>query len=153
MNTKRNLFILFVIVAQALAACGTTIQEAPASAPTAAPPPTPTSTVTSEPADPVTIVQSFFKAFNDGDVDATMAFVAGDIQCRGHCYMNGKEAFRSFIQAGITGGDQIEISNLRVSEDKVTYNYKISRSGVVTVNAVDAVIQLRDGKIILFELN
>ena len=67
--------------------------------------------------------------------------------------MNGKEAFRSFIQAGITGGDQIEISNLRASEDKVTYNYKRSRSGVVTVYAVDAVIQLRDGKIILFELN
>jgi hypothetical protein len=72
MNTKRNLFIVFVIVAQALAACGTTIQEAPASAPTAAPPPTPTSTVAPEPADPVMIVQSFFKAFNDGDVDATM---------------------------------------------------------------------------------
>ena len=153
MNIKRNLFILFVILTQVLAACGTTVTETPATAPTTLPPPTSTSTVTPEPVDRATIVQSFFKAFNDGDVDATMAFVADDIQCRGHCYINGKDAFRSFIQAGITGGDQIEISNLRVSEDKITYNYKIFRAGVVTVNAVDGVIQLKDGKIILFELN
>lgn len=153
MHTKRNLFILFLILAQALAACGTVVQQAPALGPTTAPSPAPTSTVTPEPPDPTKIVQDFFTAFNDGDVDATMAFVADDIKCRGHCYITGKEAFRSFIQGGIDGGDQIEISDLRVSEDKVTYNYKIYRSGALTVNAVDAVIQLKDGKIILFELN
>ncbi len=97
-------------------------------------------------------MQSFYKAFNDGDIDATMAFVADDIKCRGHCYITGKEAFRSFIHGGINGGDQIEISDLRVSEDKVIHNYEVYRSGVLTARGVDAVLQIRDGKIILFEI-
>jgi hypothetical protein len=97
-NTKRNFFILFVIVAQVMVACGTAARDVPTSVPTTAPPSTPTATITPEPADPAAIVQSFYQAYNEGDVEAALTFVADDIKCRGHCYLKGKESFRSFIE-------------------------------------------------------
>lgn len=153
MNTKRSLYIFFVILAQALAACGTAAPEVPTSVPTTAPPLTPTSTVTPESADPTAVVQSFYKAYNDGEVEAALAFIADDINCRGHCYLNGKEAFRSFIEGDMNSGAQIEISDLRVSQDKVIFNYKLYKSGSLSATGVDAAMQIKDGRIILFEIN
>jgi len=153
MNIKRNHFILFVILAQALAACGTAAPQSPASVPTTAPPLAPTPTVTPEPADPAAIVQSFYKAYNEGDVKAAMALIVDDIKCRGHCYLNGKESFQSFIEGDMNSGAQIEISGLKVSQDKVVFNYKLYKSGSLSATGVDAVMQIKDSKIIFFEIN
>ena len=153
MNTKRNLFILFVILTPLLAACEGAASAEPISVSTTAPLLTPTSTFTPEPADPTAVVQSFYKAYNDGDVEAALAFIADDIKCRGHCYLNGKEAFRSFIEGDMNSGAQIEISDLRVSPDNVVFNYKLYKSGSLSATGVDAVMQIKDGKIILFEIN
>ena len=144
MKTRDKLIILFVFLAQVLAACGSAEPEAE---PTIRPP-----ALTPESVDPATVVQRFFQAYNNGDIEAVMALVADDIKCRGHCYMTGKEEFQSFLQAGIDSGDQIEISDLRVSANKVTFNYKLYKSGSLSATGVDAVMEIDDGKIIYYEI-
>ena len=151
MNTKDTLFILCVILAQALAACGTTAPTAPASEPTAAPP---VPTATPEPVDPAAIAQEFYKATNAGDLEAAMALVAEDVKCRGGCYLTGKEAFRSYILGSINlgNGGQVELSDLQVEGDKVTYRWEAyNKDGSFVASGVEA-LQIQDGKIILMEI-
>jgi hypothetical protein len=145
MNIKHKIFFLYLLLSLTLVSCGTT-------------PPATTGRDASQPgltvdSDPAAVVQNFYAAYNDGDIEAAMAFVADDVQCRGHCYLNGKDAYRAFVQEGMEAGDQIEISDLRVTDDKVVFNYVIERSGTVSARGVDAVMQIRDGLIVLFEIN
>src|SRR4030095_9054004 len=94
MNTKRILFILFVILAQVLAACGTAATPvAPASESTLAPTSASVPTATPEPADPAEIVQGFWAAMEAGDVESAMTFLAEDAKCRGACYFSSPESF------------------------------------------------------------
>jgi ketosteroid isomerase-like protein len=102
------------------------------------------------PSDPASIAQYFYKAINTGDLEAAMALVADDIQCRGDCYINGISSFRSFIQASINTG-LTEISDLQVEGDTVTYNWTgLSKAGFVQARGVET-LQIKDGKIILME--
>ena len=131
MNTKRILFILFVMLAQVLAACG-----APA---------------TPEPADPAAIAQNFYKALNDGDIEAVMAFVAEDVKCRGGCYLTGKDRYRLYIQADIDRGWRYEIKDLKVEGDRVTYTVDVySNAGLFQITLVET-LQIKDGLIILIQ--
>jgi len=128
MNIKNMLFILCVILAQTLAACGA---EAPA--------------------DPAAIAQNFYKAVNEGDIDAAMALVADDIKCRGSCYITGIESLRAYIQGGINANGKTEISALKVEGDTVTYNWMAySKEGFLEARGVET-LQIKDGKIILME--
>ena len=61
--------------------------------------------------------------------------------------------FISFIESDMKNGAQIEISDLRVSEDKVAFNYKLYKSGSLSATGVDSVMQTKEGKIVLFEIN
>jgi len=147
MNTKRILFISFIIMAEALAACGTA--ATPVAEPTTAPPPAPTATPV--PADPAAIVQSYYRAYNAGDLEALMALVAEDVKCRGGCYLTGKDRFRFLIQGDITTGTQYEISDLKVEGDKVTYTVGVySNAGFLQFSGVET-MQIKDGLIILIE--
>jgi hypothetical protein len=152
MNTKRYLFILFVILAQALAACGTVATPAaPASEPTLAPTAAPAPTATPEPVDPTQVVQGFWSAIESGDVDAALDFVAEDAQCRGACYITGKDSLRFYLQGIIKAGLVTEISDLTVKGDTVTYLYKVFRNGqFVEESAEGESMQVVDGKIILW---
>ena len=104
-------------------------------------------------AEPVAIVEGFFDAYNSGDLDAAMAFVDAGIQCRGHCYLDGAEAFRSFIGPGAEAGDQITVTDLRVDGNAVTFNYEIVSGGIVTARGVDAVMRVENGLIVYYEIN
>ena len=149
MNTKYILFILFVILAQALAACAT--PAAPVVEPTSAPAPTSAPTATPEPADPAEVVQGFWSAMKTGDVDAAMTFVAEDAKCKGSCYFSGKQAFQSYLLGMQKSGDTTEIGELKVEGDTVTYNYKVFRDGFVKEdNAEGESMQVQAGKIILW---
>jgi hypothetical protein len=152
MKTKYMLLILFVILAQALAACGTATPAAPASEPTAAPP---VPTATPEPIDPAAIAHEFYKATNAGDLEAAMALVAEDVKCRGGCYLTGKESFRSYIQGSINiggGGGRVELSDLKVEGNKVTYRWEAyNKDGSFVASGVET-LQIKDGKIILVEI-
>lgn len=149
MNTKRLLFILFVILAQILAACGTAAPAAPTSEPTIAPPPAPTATP--EPADPAEVVQGFWAAMEAKDIEAAMAFVAEDAKCRGACYFSGTNSFNAYLQGRINAGLVTQISDVKVEGDTVTYLYKVFRNGIeVEENAEGESMQVLDGKIILW---
>ena len=149
MNTNRILFILFVILAQALVACGTTAPAAPTAEPTTVPPPAPTATP--EPIDPTEVVQGFWAAMAAEDVDAAMTFVAEDVKCRGVCYFSGRDSFNAYLQGIIKAGLVTEISDVTVEGDTVTYLYKVLRNGfVVEESAERESMQVLDGKIILW---
>jgi len=68
MNTKSKYLFLFVLLASILAACS-------APAPIAVP----------ASVDPAEVAQGFWDAMNAQNIDAAMAFVADDVQCRGGC--------------------------------------------------------------------
>ena len=140
MNTKRLLstvMLLLVTASLLLAACAPAAPATPAAA------------------DPTAIAQEFYKATNAGDIEAAMALVAEDVKCRGGCYLTGKEAFRSFIQGSINlgRGGHVELSDLQVEGDKVTYYWKAyNKDGNLSASGVEA-LQIRDGLIILMETN
>jgi ketosteroid isomerase-like protein len=104
--------------------------------------------------DPAAIAQEFYKATNAGDLEAAMALVAEDVKCRGSCYLNGKESFRSFIQGSINiggGGGRVELSDLNVDGDKVTYTWEaFSKDGFFQARGVET-LQIQDGLIVLME--
>jgi hypothetical protein len=136
MKPKIICVLLITILIQGLSACG--------SASTAA--------ILPEAASADKVVQSFYQAMNDGDLESAMTFVADDIECRGHCYLTGKDSFQTFIQGNIDHNDQFEISELRVNGDQVTFNYIIHRGDSVFARGVDSVMQVQDGQIIYFEI-
>ena len=130
MKTKNVLFILFITlcVAQTLSACGI-----------------------STPADPAAIAQDFYTAVNAGDMDAAMVLVSEDVQCRGACYLNGIESFKSYIQGGINANGKTEISDLKVEGDTVTYNWiAYTKEGFEDAHGTET-LHIKDGKIILME--
>ena len=132
MHTNR--LRLAALLALILAACG------PSASPSA------------EALDPAAVVQGFYDAYNAGDLEAAMAFVDEQIQCRGHCYLTGAESFRAFIQPGMQAGDQITISDLRVEGNQVTFDYVVNSGGLVSARGMDAVIRIEDGLIVYFEI-
>lgn len=79
------------------------------------------------------------------------SLVASDIQCRGNCYLNSKQSFQSFIQGSINVGGRVDISDLTVEGDKVTYNWTAySDAGFFQARGVET-LQIKDGKIILMQ--
>jgi DNA-binding beta-propeller fold protein YncE len=162
MNTKRMLFILFITlcVAQALAACGTAVPTAPASEPTTALPVSTAESLvaaTAEPAiivkmtDPAAVARDFYKALNAGNIETAMALVSEDVKCRGACYLNGKTSFRSFMQGGINMGGRVELNDLQVDGDKVSYNWTAYNTDDVPVALGTESLQIQNGLIILME--
>ena len=151
MNTKYVLLILIVILAQALAACGSAAPTAPVSEPTLAPA---VPTAMPEPVDPAAIAQDFYKAVNAGDIESAMALVAEDVKCRVGCYITGKEAFRSFIQGSINigGGGRVDISDLQVEGEKVTYRWEAYNQDGSFVASGGESLQIKNGHIILMEI-
>ena len=106
---------------------------------------------TEKPSGPDAIAQNFNQAMNNGDIDAAMVLVADDVKCRGECYFTGKDLFRAFIQSGIDRGGRIDISDLKVDGDKVTYNWKAYSDAGFFQAAGTETIQIKDGLIIQME--
>ena len=142
MKSKLIYFVICTILMQGLIACANTSTITPIIA-TAAP----------EFVSPDEIVQDFYQAMNDGDIETAISFAGNDIECRGHCYITGKDAFQTFIQGNVDHNDRFEISELRVDGNKVTFNYVIYRANSVLARGIDSVMQIQDGKIIYFEIN
>lgn len=131
--------VSFLIIIQGLSACAGIS--------------TTTAMTTPEVASPEKIVQDFYQAIDDGDLETAMTFIADNIECRGHCYITGKDSFQTFIQGNIDHNDQFEINDLKVTGDKVTFSYIIHRADTVLTRGMDSVMQVQDGRIIYFEIN
>jgi hypothetical protein len=151
MNAKHILFILIVtlFVSQVLAACGAPATPLAVTSEPTTPPPAPTATP--EPVDPAAIAQSFYQAYNAGDLESLMALVAEDIKVRGGMVVTGKDRFQFVMQADLKQGFQAEISDLKVEGDRATYNVTVyNNAGSVLITGVET-LQVKDGLIILFE--
>ena len=147
MNTKPSLFVLFVILAQVLAACGS-----PAPATEVAPEPTLAPTSVPEPVqpDPVVVVQEFIAAVNVNDIEAAMALVAEDARWRGSPTLTGKDRIRDYLKGGVDAGFTTEISDLRATRGRVTFTWSASRNDVVQASGEDTYI-VENGLITAFE--
>jgi hypothetical protein len=101
---------------------------------------------------PADIVQGFYAAVNAGDLEAALLLVSDDAQCRGHCYLDGKAAFRPFVQATIEDGSRFVLSNLRVSGELVGFDYLLYQGGRVSARGVDCEMRVVDGRITHYEI-
>ena len=101
--------------------------------------------------DPAAVVQSFWNAMAEGNLDAALTLVAEDAKCRGACYITGKASLHSFFQGYVDAGLVTEISDIAVDGDMVKYSYKVFREGLlVEEGAEPESMQVSDGKIILW---
>jgi len=117
MKTKLLLLCALALYAIALGAC-------------AAPPPTATPV---PPPDPASLIKSLSDALNAGNVDAVMAFFADDATqtqtpppSGTSGVRTGKEQIRGFFQGMIADKFSGELSNLKVTGDKITYTSTFS---------------------------
>lgn len=142
--------ILLVLLVGLISGCTTPAPTVtPVPGPTL-PPPTPT--IAESQADPAEVVQGFWEAMDAQDIDAAMTFIADDVQLRGRGYMNGKEALLSFIQGRLQTGYVVEIQDLKVDGDTVSYLVDYySKEGIAYDQDVPETMRIQDGKIIYWE--
>lgn len=145
MNIKHTFFTLFIILAQALAACGNVVTQA-----------TPTSTVvptpTADPQSSAKIVQAFWDAMQAGDLDTAMSYVADDIECRGFCHFSGKGTFQTYMQGYLDAGFLTTISEVKAVGSIVTYSWEVYRNGnFLRGGDHDEMMEIEDGKIVYWE--
>ena len=132
MNTKHLLSILFVTlcVAQALVACGTAAPAAP----------TP---------EPITVVEGFYDALNDRDINRVMFHFADDalqIDAFGNRF-EGAEAIRSTLQSAINDAVTVTIKDATDTNGRVVYTYDVYVGGAYAAT-VEGLTVVSDGKII-----
>jgi len=97
------------------------------------------------------IVQRFWDAVNSQDFETAMSLVTDNIKCRGTLYMTGKDSFQTYIESTYKGtGRTYEISNLVVSGDTVTYDWRAYRDGAFQAGGTGEAMIVSDGKIVQF---
>jgi limonene-1,2-epoxide hydrolase len=150
---KFTLFVLLVV--GLISGCAAPVPTAtPTAAPTSTLPSPTLASPTVSVVDPAAVVQGFWDALKAQDLDAAMTFVADDIQCRGMCYLNGKESLRFFLQGRLETGIVFEIHDLQVEGDTVNYLYdEFSPAGFLGNSDVEETMRVQDGKIVYWEAN
>jgi ketosteroid isomerase-like protein len=147
MNTKRYFFVLFVILAQVLAACGS---PAPATESPTEPTLVPTSVPEPVGPDPIAVVQDFYAALKVNDVDAAMALVAEEARWRGTPTLTGKDRIREYLQGGIDAGFTTEISDLRATKGRVTFTSEAYKNSLAQASGEET-YTVENGLITSFE--
>jgi hypothetical protein len=126
MNTKSYLFILFVALAQILAAC----------APAASTP------------EPISVLQGYFDALEAKDIDKVMTYWAEDaVYSDGSWRQSGHEEIRAGQLAAIKDSVTVEVSNVSDTNGRLVYDYKVFVGGAPWSTGTGLTI-IKDGKII-----
>lgn len=105
--------------------------------------------VTQAEANPVSVVQSFYGAIKDKQLETAMSYVADDalfINPTGT--YNGKEEVRSNISALIDGNFVFELRDLVNDDGKVTYGYTLFIDGENVEEGDNGVTIVKDGKVV-----
>lgn len=145
MNIRTPLIILVLIIAQVIAACGSTLSAA-------APEPTVMPTPTTDPRQAAKIVLAFWDAMAAGDLETAMAYVGDEVVCAGFCYFKGRETFRTYLQGYLDGGYSTKISDVRNVGSLVTYSWEVYRNGnFLRSGDSDEIMHVEDGKIVYWE--
>lgn len=106
-------------------------------------------------ADPAEVVQGFWEAMNARDLEGALTFMAEDVQCRGACYLNSKEAVQSLIQGmfKLVLVAEVKIHDLQVEGDTVNYLIDWYRNdGGQKASNIKEVMRVQNGRIIYWEL-
>lgn len=155
MNPKRYFLSWMVMIALLLAACNSgatpaTPEATPAEQVAATDEPAAVPTPTPAAPDPITVVQSFFAALNDNDLDAAVALLADDVRWRGVPTLSGKSSVQIALLADINSAVTNEISDLRVTRGRVTYTIAYFRNGALEIRGEDTAT-VQDGLITIIE--
>jgi hypothetical protein len=146
MNIRAALFLLFIVLAQLLAACGTGGLFSAGSTPTAMPTPT------TDPLQSAKVVQAFWDALEAGDVETALVYLDEDAVCAGNCYFKGKATFQTYLQGYLAGGFITKISDVKNVGSIVTYSWAVYRNGIfVQSGDGDEIMHVEDGKIVYWE--
>jgi len=101
---------------------------------------------------PEEVVQGFWDAVNNQDFATAMSLVSDDIICRGTVYMTGKVSFQTYIESSHKGtGRTLEISNLVVEGDTVTYDWRGYDDGFFQLGGTGESMTIENGVIVLFQ--
>ena len=138
---KTRLFILIAMVVLVMAACGP-------SAPSAVAPVAGT--------EPAAVAQVIHTAMNAQNLEAAMALIADDAVFKNTppsgATLTGKDAIRVWVQRQVDTKTIGEISDLKVTGDRVTFNAKATRGGAPLAGGPAAII-IKNGKITLWDFN
>jgi len=100
--------------------------------------------------EPVAVIEAFYEALNEGDLDTAMSFVADDATfIRSAAYI-GKADISDFYQESLDLGFQAELSDLRADGDKVSWMEKLTIGGGRFEVQLEAIV--RDGLIVLLTI-
>ncbi len=147
MNIKLKPLLLFIILAQILAACATNLVPA-TSAPVAV------ATPTNDPFTSAKVVKAFWDALEIGDVDASLSYVSDDIACRGTIYLTGKIPFKAYLEGYLAGGYTTKVSNLKTIGSIVRFTWEWYKNGLfVRGGTEDEMMEVEDGKIVYWQSN
>jgi len=96
--------------------------------------------------DPLAVIRAFHDAQNAKNVTAAMALVADDAVFKNappsSATLTGKDQIRTWLQGQVDRNNQVEVSNLQVSGDKVTWDSKVTRGGSqIATSSVEAIVQ------------
>jgi ketosteroid isomerase-like protein len=101
---------------------------------------------------PEEVVQGFWDAVNNQDFATAMSLVSDDIICRGTVYMTGKVSFQTYIESSHKGtGRTLEISNLVVEGNTVTYDWRGYDDGFFQLGGTGESMTIENGVIVLFQ--
>jgi len=102
-------------------------------------------------ANPADVVQGFWEAVNSQNFETAMSLVADDIKCQGTLYTTGKDRFQIYVESTYKGtGRTYEISNVVVSGDIVTYDWRAYRDGAFQAGGAGESMTVENGVIVQF---
>jgi len=104
--------------------------------------------------EPVAVIEAFYEALDDGDLDTAMGFVADDVSFTVQGAPNtityaGKAQVRDRLQQVVDRNTQHELSDLTLEGDIVTWTLRATSTLGVSTGVDEAVVQ--SGKIVSFQ--
>ena len=97
--------------------------------------------------DPVSVIEAFHEALNNGDLDAAMSFVADDAKFITDTLYTGKAEVRGFYERVLGSDPHYELSDFKLEGDTVTWIAEVTQyEGEFSPTPTEAVVQ--NGKIV-----
>ena len=91
--------------------------------------------------EPVAVIEAFYEALNEGDLDTAMSFVADDARFIPDSLLSGKAEIRDYYQEYLDLGYQYEFSVLRADGEKVSLTGKLTIGAGAHEHPLEAVVQ------------